>query len=193
MSYIGSHPPATSVHRRRAGLALTGVFFVGLVMTLTALGTAASLAGRVLMNWDGPFALGAAVLTFVAGLATLGGPWLRRRVPDPVVRQRTGMAGAFAYGAAYSVATITTSAGPLILLLTVAAAMGRPAYGALLSLSYAIGRGMPFVFIGLFAGALGAWLERVTRARRVAEVVSGVVLVALSAYFVWLADVLSRG
>jgi len=174
-------------------LALTGAFFVGLVIALTALGTAASLVGRVLTNWDGSFAIGAAVLTFLAGLATIGAPWLRRRVPDPVVRQRTGIAGAFAYGVAYSVVTITTSAGPLILLLTVATAMGRPAYGAALSLSYAIGRGMPFVFIGLFAGALGAWLERVNRARRAAELASGVALLALSAYFVWLAVVLSRG
>ena len=174
-------------------MAVTGAFFVGLVIALTALGTAASLAGRLLTNWNVPFAIGAAALTFVAGLATIAAPWLRRRVPDPVVRQRTGLAGAFAYGAAYSVATITTSAGPLILLLTIAAAMGRPAYGATLSLSYAIGRGMPFVFLGLFAGELGAWLERVNSARRAVELVSGVALVALSAYFVWLAVVLSRG
>lgn len=42
-------------------------------------------------------------------------------------------------------ATLTTSAGPLLLLLTVAAALGRPAYGAALSLAYSIGRGVPFL------------------------------------------------
>ncbi len=56
-----------------------------------------------------------------------------------------------------------------------------------------MGRGMPFLFLGLFAGELGAWLERFNNARRAAELVSGVALAALSAYFVWLAVVLSRG
>jgi cytochrome c-type biogenesis protein len=98
--------------------------------------------------------------------------------------------GAFLYGFCYSVATVTTSAGPLLLLLTVAAAIGRPAYGAALSLSYAVGRGLPFLLLGLFAGAVGTWLARVNRARRIAEVVSGIALVALAGYFAWLARTL---
>ena len=98
--------------------------------------------------------------------------------------------GAFLYGLCYSVATVTTSAGPLLLLLTIAAAIGRPAYGALLSLSYAIGRGVPFLLLGLFAGTLGAWIARVNRARRIAEVLSGIALVMLSVYFAQLAQTL---
>ncbi len=94
------------------------------------------------------------------------------------------------YGFLYSVATVTTSAGPLLLLLTVAAAIGNPLYGAILSLSYAIGRGLPFLLLGLFAGTVGAWLARIGRARRIAEVVSGVALVALAVYFVQLAQTL---
>ncbi len=83
------------------------------------------------------------------------------------------MTGAFVYGALYSVATITSSAGPLFLVLTVAAAVGRPAYGAGLSLAYGVDRGLPFLALGLLAGRLGAWLERVERVRRPAEVLSG--------------------
>jgi cytochrome c-type biogenesis protein len=87
------------------------------------------------------------------------------------------------YGLLYSVATITTAAGPLFLLLTIAAAIGRPAYGTMLSLSYAVGRGAPFLLLGLFAGTVGAWLARMDQARRIAEVVSGVALLALAVYF----------
>ncbi len=147
------------------------------------LGTVAAVIGRLLTRWKAAFALGAAALTFAAGLATLFGPALRRRVPDPGVRQRRGVFGAFTYGVLYSVATITTSAGPLMLLLTVAGAIGRPAYGAALSLAYGVGRGLPFLAIGLFAGRVGAWLERVDRARRTVEVVSGLALLGLSIYF----------
>ncbi len=160
---------------------------------MSALGTAAAAAGRLLTQWSTVFATGAAALTLLAGVATLFAPWLRRWVPDPAVRQRGGVAGALAYGVTYSVATITTSAGPLVLLLTVAAAMGRPAYGLGLSLAYGVGRGLPFLALGLFAGRVGAWLERVERARRTAEIVSGVALIALSVYFIRFAAVVSRG
>lgn len=167
-------------------------FFSGLVLTLTALGTTAAVIGRLFTAWNAAFALGAAAVTLAAGVATLFAPGLRRRVPDPTVRKRRGTAGAFVYGVFYSVATITTSAGPLFLLLTVAAAMGRPVFGGAVSLAYGIGRGLPFLALGLFAGRVGAFLERVDRARRTAEIVSGLALLGLAGYFVWLAVKLTR-
>lgn len=165
-------------------------FFLGVVISLLALGVAASYLGRLLSRWSAAFAMGAALFSLVAGLAAIFGPALRRRVSDPKVSQRGGITGAFLYGLSYTVATVTTSAGPLLLLLTVAAAIGHPVYGAVLSLSYAIGRGIPFLVFGLFAGTVGAWLARVGRARRIAEVVSGVALLALSIYFARLAQTL---
>ncbi len=176
--------------RRRRGVLLSLAFFFGVVLSLLALGVAASFAGRLLSRWNAAFAVGAAVFSLAAGLAAIFGPALRRRVPDPEIGKRGGIAGAFLYGLLYSVATVTTSAGPLLLLLTIAAAIGRPAYGAALSLSYAIGRGVPFLLLGLFAGTVGAWLARMNRARRVAEVVSGVALVVLAVYFTHLAQTL---
>jgi len=131
---------------------LSLAFFLGLALTLTVLGTIAALVGRLLTGWKAAFGLGAAAVTFGAGIATLLGPVLRRRVPNPKVRQRGGVIGAFSYGFLYSLATITTSGGPLVLLLTFAAALGRPPYGAALSLAYGIGRGLPFLALGIFAG-----------------------------------------
>ena len=154
-----------------------------MVLSLLALGTAAAYFGRVLSQWSAAFAVGTAIFSLAAGLAAIFGPWLRRYIPDPEIARRGSVAGAFVYGLCYSVATITTAAGPLFLLLTVAAAIGRPAYGAMLSLSYAVGRGAPFLLLGLFAGAVGAWLARLGRARRVAEVVSGIALLILAVYF----------
>ncbi|GAC1652051.1 MAG: hypothetical protein NVS4B3_13690 [Gemmatimonadaceae bacterium] len=141
-------------------------FVAGLVLTLGVLGTTAAVIGRLLTRWKAAFTLGVAALTVIAGLATLFAPALRRRVPDPDVRQRRGVAGAFVYGVLYSVATITTSAGPLILLLTIALAIGRPVYGMALSLAYGAGRGLPFLALGLVAGRLSVWLDRIEPARR---------------------------
>ena len=136
------------------------------------------------------FAIGTAIVSLVAGLAAIFGPTVRRYIPDPEISQRGGIAGAFLYGLGFSVATVTTSAGPLLLLLTIAAATGRPVYGAALSFSYAIGRGLPFLLLGLFAGTVGTWLARLGRARRIGEVVSGAVLVLLAVYFLRLAQTL---
>lgn len=102
----------------------------------------------------------------------------------------SGILGSFLYGTLYAVATITSSAGPLLLLLTVAAALGRPVYGTLIAVAYAIGRGIPFVILGLCAERVGTLVLRIERYRRPVEVLSGGVLVGLSGYFVWLARTL---
>lgn len=181
----GVRSTAAGARARSAGsVALALAFFLGLVLALGTLGTAAAIVGRLLTRWSSAFALGAAALTFGAGLATLFAPLVRRWVPDPEIRQRRGVVGVFLYGILFSVATITTSAGPLVLLLTIAAAIGRPAYGAVLSVAYGVGRGLPFLFLGFFAGRLSSWIERIEPARRAIEVLSGVALLALSVYFV---------
>ena len=159
-------------------------FFVGLVLALVVLGTTAAILGRLLSDWRRGFALGAAALTAVAGFVVLFGPHFRRLVPDPPVLRGSGVAGAFTYGVLFSVATITTSAGPLMLLLTIAAAIGQPAYGALLSLGYAVGRGAPFLALAIFSGRVQRWLDRVERIRRPFEIISGLALLAVAAYFV---------
>ena len=168
-------------------MALTLAFFAGLVLTLTTLGTIAAVIGRLVTRGSATFDLGAAVLSALAGLVTLFAPVVRRYVPDPDVRRRRGAAGAFVYGTVYSVATITTSAGPLFLLLTVAAAIGRPWYGAGLSFAYGAGRGLPFLALGLIAGRVAAWVDRADRSRRTAEILSGVALLGLAIYFTRLA------
>lgn len=191
VSYVGSQVESVGERaRRRYGAALSLSFFAGLMLSLVVLGVLAALLGRVLAQWDAAFAAGAALVTLGAGLAALFGPALRRRVPDPSVRRRGGMLGSFLYGTVYSVATITSSAGPLLLLLTISAAVGRPLYGALIATAFALGRGLPFLLLGLLADRVAALITHLERYRRPVEALSGVVLVALSGYFAWLASVL---
>ncbi len=156
-------------------------------MSLLALGVAASYLGRLLAEWSAPFAILAAVFSVAAGAAAIFAPQLRRRIAAPRIPKGGDLPGAFLYGLAYTLATVTTGAGPLFLLLTIAAAIGRPAYAAALSVAYGVGRGLPFLLLGLFAGVVGSWLARIERLRRGAELVSGVALVAIGGYFAWLA------
>ncbi len=188
ISYIGAHDHGDDAKARRSALPLAASFFFGVTLSLLALGTAAAYFGRLLVQWSASFAVAAAVLSIVAGLVALFGPALRRRVSNPNVKKRGGMGGAFVYGLFYTVATLTTSAGPLMLLLTIAAAVGQPLYGAVLSLAYGVGRGLPFLLVGLFAGRIAGWLARLERGQRAVEVVSGVSLIGVGVYFVLLAQ-----
>ncbi len=170
---------------------MSAAFFAGVVLSILGLGIAASYLGRLLSAWSAAFAVGTAIVSFVIGVAALFGPYLRRRIPAPAIHQRGGVGGAFLYGLGYSLATVTTGVGPLLLLLTVTATIGRPAWGAALSLGYGIGRGMPFLLLGIFAGAIGTWLSRAERWRRGAEIVSGLALIVIGGYFGWLAVALA--
>lgn len=186
IGYVGSQAEDPAAERRR-GARVAVAFFAGVLTSLTALGAAAAAAGRLLVQADAGSSAAMALISALVGAGALLGPRLRRRIPDPEVRRRGGLTGAFLYGLLYSVATITSSAGPLMLVLTVAVAVGRPLYGAGLSLAFALGRGAPFLILGLFAGQAGGWLARIERYRRPAEVTSGVALLALAGYFTWLA------
>lgn len=161
------------------------------MLSLIIVGTLTAVVGQLLTAWKSAFAVATAALSLVAGLALLMGPLIRRHLANPAVRKRRGVVGAFVYGILYSVATIITSAGPLMLLLTAAAAIGKPLYGAFLSLGYAIGRGAPFLFLGIFAGAAGRWLARIGEFARPAEIVSGLALIGLAVYFVRFAAALT--
>lgn len=193
--YIGAGVAADSPVLRRAHRdhAATAVAFsLGLVISLSLLGTLAAVLGRVLQRWDSAFSLAAAAITLVAALAAFAGPALRRHVPDPRVRQGSGLAGAVGYGVLFSVATITSSAAPLLLVLTLAAAVGHPWYGFVLSLAYGVGRALPFLLVGVFAGRIMGWLGGLDRRRRTVEVWSGVALLGMSVYFVRLSALLRR-
>lgn len=182
IGYVGAYD-GRALDKRRGGLLLGLSFFFGVITSLLVVGTAAAYFGRLLARWSASFAVATAILSILAGIAALFGPRLRRRVTNPNVRKRGGIGGAFLYGLLFTVATLTTSAGPLMLLLIIAAAVGQPLYGAVLSLSYGIGRGLPFLFLAMFAERVTRWLSPVERGRRLAEVISGIALIGVGMYF----------
>ena len=174
--------------RRRHAAMLSSTFFIGVVLSIVSLGTAAAYLGRILTQWATAFAIVTGVTSLIAGIGALAAPWIRRHVRSPKIEKGSGPMGAFVYGMSYTLATATTGAGPLLLMLTVVAAIGRPVYGAVVSLFYGVGRGLPFLLMGLFAGSLGGWLARFDRARRTVEVLSGIALIAMAIYFLRLSS-----
>ncbi len=163
---------------RRAGFLVAAAFFAGIVTNLTILGSAAGRLGAFLTEAFGRYwALSMALVSFVAAVAAFWGPRLSSEKLESW--RGAGLAGTFLYGFIFS---LGTSAAPLLLLLTVAAAQARPDYGFMLALAFGIGRGLPFLMAGLFAGALMrfARLNSWTWAIRVA---SGCALAFVGLYY----------
>jgi cytochrome c-type biogenesis protein len=163
---------------RRSGFLIALSFFGGIVVNLTVLGAVAGHLGAVLTESFGRYwTLTMALVSLIAAGAAFWGP--RLKVSELAALRRPGLLGAFLYGFLFS---LGTSAAPLFLLLTVAVAKGSPVYGIALAFVFGLGRGLPFLLVGVFAGALvrltsfGQW-------RRALQVLSGSALLVVSVYY----------
>ena len=163
---------------RRSGFLIALAFFSGIVINLVILGTIAGRIGAILTESFGRYwALGMAAASLIAAIVAFTGP--RLRVKKLASLRRPGLAGTFLYGFIFS---LGTSAAPLLLLLTVAAAQARPEYGFILALAFGIGRGLPFLLAGLFSGTLMQF-TRLGLWSRAVHVVSGCALLFVSIYY----------
>lgn len=169
----------TESRTRGSGLGIAMSFFIGLVMCLTALGVLAGFLGVVTTQAFGQYwTLGMALLALAAALLVLWGPSLQ--LPLTSLR-RPGLFGAFVYGLLFS---LGTPAASLLLVLTIAAAHHRPTYGALLALAYGLGRGLPFLLLGLFSGAITRLTCRPSWSRGI-QVTTGCLLLVITGYYLW--------
>lgn len=169
---------ASETRSRRDGLFIAIAFFAGIVINLTILGALASRLGGILTESFGRYwTLGMAVFSLAAAVLAFWGPRLR---PSKLAAlRRPGMTGAFIYGFVFS---LGTSAAPLLVLLTVAALQSGTPYGVLLSFAFGVGRGLPFLLVGLFAGAIMR-LARIGAWRQTIQYVSASVLLFVSFYY----------
>ena len=169
---------ASESQSRRSGFLIAATFFAGIVVSLTVLGALAARIGAVLTESFGMYwALVMAVVSLVAAVVAFYGP--RLKVDRLAALRKPGLAGSFGYGFIFS---LGTSAAPLLLLLTVAAAQAEPLYGVLLAFTFGLGRGLPFLLVGVFAGAVSR-LARMGLWRRAMQVLSGCALLFVSVYY----------
>jgi cytochrome c-type biogenesis protein len=170
--------------RRGRMLAGSVLFVLGFSVVFVVLGTLSGALGAWLVTWQRQITLVLGVLTILLGLVFAGVvPWLQRdwrihKVPA------VGLAAAPLLGLLFGLGW-TPCIGPTLGVITTLsineATAGR---GALLSASYALGLGVPFVLAGLaYRRALGAvgWVRRhqvwVVRAGGLMMVAVGVLLV----------------
>lgn len=169
---------ASETQTPRGGFIIASAFFAGIVINLMILGAVAGRIGAMLTESFGRYwALGMAVFSLAAAIVAFWGP--RLRPSQLAALRRPGISGALIYGFVFS---LGTSAAPLLVLLTVLASEGGTAYGLLLSFAFGVGRGLPFLLVGLFAGAVMR-LARVNAWRQTVQYASGAALLLVSLYY----------
>jgi cytochrome c-type biogenesis protein len=169
---------ASGNESRRQGFLVAAAFFGGIVVNLTVLGVLAAHLGSLLTESFGRYwTLTMAVISLLAAVLAMYGP--RLGVDKLAAFRRPGALGAFGYGFVFS---LGTSAAPLLLLLTVSAAQADPFYGLALAFAFGVGRGLPFLVVGVFAGAIVRF-TRIGLWRRPIQVISAASLLLVSFYY----------
>lgn len=163
---------------RKKGLLLSFFFFLGIVTSLVLLGLVSTRIGEYLTDSFGKYwSLFMAIISILAGIIAFLGP--RFQVDQLQALRRPGLVGAFSYGFIFS---LGTSAAPLLVLLTIAAAQSNLEYSLMLALFFGIGRGLPFLLVGFFAG-FTMRLARINLGRKLIQGISGVALFIVGGYF----------
>ena len=105
------------------------------------------------------------------------------------IRERVrlkGAVGALALGLVSGLVASQCATPVLAAVLTYVMAEGAVAYGATLLFVYALGRGVPVVLAGTFTGVLKS-LQGFGRWSPVIEKASGLIVIAVGFYFLWIA------
>ena len=125
-------------------LGRTGLFYVGLLITLVPLGLAAGSLGALLATHRSTLALVGGILLILLGLLQVLG--INFNIPGFRAGGGTGPIAVIALGAVYGLAGACT--GPLLgAVLTMAAVGGSPLYGALLLAMFGAGMVVPLIVL----------------------------------------------
>ena len=184
MGYVGG---SRDLPRSRA-FALSLAFAVGLALTFMLLGVAAALVGGLFGASRMWYYLVAAVC-FLIGLNMLGVLHMQLPLWLGGLRERIGLKGvpgALALGLVSGLVASQCATPVLAAILTYVMAKGALMFGAALLFVYALGRGVPVVLAGTFTGALKG-LQALGRWTEVIEKVSGVIVIGVGLYVLWMA------
>lgn len=161
------------------GILIACTFSFGILVTLSVLGAVIGGIGIFLTETFGKYwALAMAIISAIAAIIAFYGP--RLKIAELESLRKPGIGGSFVYGAIFS---LGTSAAPLLLLLSVAAAKANLAYGLTLAFSFGFGRALPFLLIGFFASAITK-LAKLSWLRVSIQWVSSAALAFVSFYYI---------
>jgi cytochrome c-type biogenesis protein len=174
---------ADLVARRRMVLGAL-LFVLGFTAVFVVIGTAVGGLGRLLLVHNEVITRVLGVVVVVVGLAFLGRVPLLQRTKRLSLRPATGLAGAPLLGVVFGLGWTPCLGPTLAAVYSLAATEATAGRGAVLSVAYCLGLGIPFVLVAIGARwTMGAttWLRRharaVTRVGGAVLVVVGLLLI----------------
>ena len=186
VGYVGG---STNLSRSRS-FALSLTFATGLALTFMILGVVATLVGGLIGGASRLWYYLVAAVCLLIGLHMLGAFALPQIHGLERLRERIslkGIPGALSLGLVSGLVSSQCATPALAAILTyVMARQGALLYGAALLFVYALGRGVPIVLAGTFTGALKQ-LRSLGRWSGAVEKASGVIILAVGLYFLWIA------
>ena len=186
LSYATGLSGADLASAKRGRMALGSLLFVlGFSFVFVALGTLSGALGDLLWEYMRPITVVLGVVTILVGLAFLGVvPWFQRDVRFHKV-PAVGLAAAPLLGVLFGLGWTPCIGPTLAAVQTLALTEGTAGRGALLSVAYSLGLGIPFVLAGLaYSRMLGTvgWVRRhqvwVTRVGGLMLIAIGLLLVS---------------
>ncbi len=185
VGYMGG---SRALSRTRSFL-ISLTFAIGLALTFMLLGVIVALIGGVVGAATRWWYYLVALVCFLIGLNMLGVLHLDLPLWFGGLRERIGLkgnAGALALGLVSGLVASQCATPVLAAILTYVMAKGALVYGASLLFVYSLGRGVPVILAGTFTGALKS-LQKLGRWSGVIEKTSGVVVIGVGLYFLWIA------
>lgn len=186
VGYVGG---TTDLSRGRS-LALSLAFAVGLAITFMLLGVIAALVGGLIGGTSRVWYYVVAAVCLVIGLHILGAVSLPRLTGLNRLREQVslkGIPGALTLGLVSGLVASQCATPVLAAILTYVMAQQEALfYGAALLFVYALGRGVPVVLAGTFTGVVKQ-LQSFGRWAPIIEKASGVIILGVGLYFLWLA------
>ena len=185
VGYLGG---SRDISRPRAFL-LSLTFATGLALTFMLLGVIAALIGGVIGASTRWWYYLVAVICFLIGLNMLGVLKIDLPLWFGALRERVGLkgsSGALALGLVSGLVASQCATPVLAAILTYVMAKGALVYGASLLFVYSLGRGVPVILAGTFTGALKS-LQKLGRWSGIIEKASGVIVIGVGLYFLWIA------
>jgi cytochrome c-type biogenesis protein len=185
LSYVTGMTGADLAEQRRGRLLLGAVLFIlGFTAVFVGAGLAFGQLGRLLLQYADPITRALGAITIVFGLAFMGlVPGLQRTVKSGRL-PTAGLAGAPLLGVLFGLGWTPCIGPTLAAVQSLAFTEASAARGAVLSLAYSLGLGLPFVLTAVaYRRALGAF-GVVKRNYQVVMRVGGGMLVCLGVLLV---------
>jgi cytochrome c-type biogenesis protein len=139
------------------------LFVLGFTAVFVVVGTAVGGLGRLLLVHNDVITRVLGVVVIVVGLAFLGHIPLLQRTKRLSLRPAAGLAGAPLLGVVFGLGWTPCLGPTLAAVYSLAATEATAARGAVLSVAYSLGLGIPFILLGLaYRHMLGAvrWVRR---------------------------------